>query len=183
MTRKGSGRAYVRFSTVTWRSLIPSSRALCALGLLRLISSARTMLANRGPGENVKFRLSASKMWTPRTSCGRRSLVNCTRRNVPEMLAAMARASGVFPVPGKGEAMRKIPGRNDRPLETSEEADLFRVAFPEDWERMRSVARGEETADAARKARWEATVEIVRRALSAPPSLPAPFPSGAEGFG
>src|SRR4030042_18586 len=69
MTRKGSGRAYVRFSTVTWRSLIPSSRALCALGLLRLISSARTMLANRGPGENVKFRLSASQMWAPRRMC------------------------------------------------------------------------------------------------------------------
>ena len=78
--------------------------------------------------------------------------------------------------------MRKIPGRNDRPLETSEEAELFRAAFPEDWERMRNVARGEETADAARKARWEATVEIVRRALSAPPSLPEPFRSAADVF-
>jgi DNA repair protein RadC len=47
---------------------------------------------------------------------------------------------------------------------------------------MRSVARGEETADAARRARWEATVELVRRALSAPPSLPEPFRSAADVF-
>ncbi len=78
--------------------------------------------------------------------------------------------------------MRKIPGRNDRPLETSEETELFQAAFPEDWERMRSVARGEETSDAARKTRWEATVEIVRRVLSAPPSLPEPFRSAADVF-
>jgi DNA repair protein RadC len=78
--------------------------------------------------------------------------------------------------------MRKIPGRNDRPLEASEEAELFRTAFPEDWGRMRSVARGEETADAARRARWEATVELVRRALSAPTSLPEPFRSAADVF-
>jgi len=78
--------------------------------------------------------------------------------------------------------MRKIPGRNDRPLEASEEAELFRAAFPEDWERMLRIARGEETADAARRARWEATVEIVRRALSAPPSLPEPFRSAAGVF-
>jgi len=78
--------------------------------------------------------------------------------------------------------MRKNPGRNGRPLETSEEAELFRAAFPEDWERMRSVARGEEAADARREARWEATVEIVRRALSTPLSLPGPFRSAADVF-
>jgi len=78
--------------------------------------------------------------------------------------------------------MRKNPGRNGRPLEASEEAELFRAAFPEDWERMLRIARGEEPADAARKARWEATVEIVRRALSAPPSLPKPFRSAADVF-
>lgn len=55
-------------STDTWRSLIASSRALWARGLLRLISSASTMFAERGPGEEVKLLLSASKMWTRTTS-------------------------------------------------------------------------------------------------------------------
>ena len=78
--------------------------------------------------------------------------------------------------------MRKNPGRNGRPLEASEEAELFRAAFPEDWEAMRSAACGGEPVDAARRARWEAVVEIVRRALSAPCSLPDPYRSAADVF-
>ncbi|HSL92276.1 MAG TPA: JAB domain-containing protein [Candidatus Limnocylindrales bacterium] len=78
--------------------------------------------------------------------------------------------------------MRRNPGRDGRPLEALEEAELFRSAFPEDWEGMRRAARGEEPADAARRARWEAAVEIVRRALSAPSSLPGPFRSAADVF-
>jgi DNA repair protein RadC len=78
--------------------------------------------------------------------------------------------------------MRKDPGRDGRPLEASEEEELFRAAFPEDWEGMRSVARGEVPSDAARKLRWEAAVEIVRRVLSAPAFLPEPFRSAADVF-
>src|SRR4030067_903561 len=64
MTRNGSGRGYVFVSTDTWRSLIASSRALWARGLLRLISSARAMFANRGPGE--KARASSTSLLFPR---------------------------------------------------------------------------------------------------------------------
>lgn len=78
--------------------------------------------------------------------------------------------------------MPRLPGRNGRPLETSEEADLFRAAFPGDGDRMRSVARGEEPADAALRKRWEATVEIVRRALSAPLTRPEPYRSACDVF-
>jgi DNA repair protein RadC len=78
--------------------------------------------------------------------------------------------------------MRKCRGRDGRPLEAAEEAELFRTAFPEDAERMRRIARGEGPADAAGEARWEATVEIVRRALSAPSSPPEPFRSAADVF-
>jgi hypothetical protein len=60
MIRNGSGRGYVFVSTETWRSLIASSRALWARGLLRLISSASTMFAKSGPGAKVKLLLSAS---------------------------------------------------------------------------------------------------------------------------
>jgi len=52
MTKKGSGRAWVSPSTVTWRSPIASSSAACVFGGARLISSARTTLANTGPGAN-----------------------------------------------------------------------------------------------------------------------------------
>jgi DNA repair protein RadC len=78
--------------------------------------------------------------------------------------------------------MLRNPGRNGRPLEASEETDLFRSAFPGDWERMLRVARGEEPSDAALNSRWEAAVEIVRRALSAPRSLPEPFRSASDVF-
>lgn len=78
--------------------------------------------------------------------------------------------------------MRRKPGRNGRPMEAAGEAELFRAAFGEEWERMRDTAFGGEAADAGLRARWEATVELVRRALSAPPVLPEPFRSAADVF-
>ncbi|PWB66564.1 MAG: hypothetical protein C3F14_03895 [Deltaproteobacteria bacterium] len=86
------------------------------------------------------------------------------------------------PYPLQGGTMPRLPGRNGRPLEACEEADLFRAAFPGDGDRMRSVARGEETADPSLRKRWEAAVEIVRRALSAPPSRPEPYRSASDVF-
>ena len=48
----GLGRGCVTPSTVTPRSSIASRKADCVRGVARLISSARTMLANSGPGRN-----------------------------------------------------------------------------------------------------------------------------------
>ena len=81
--------------------------------------------------------------------------------------------------------MAKKPGRNGRPLEASEEEELFRLAFPDDWERMRKAAAeaGDRPSDGERRARWEAAVELVRRALSAPPEPAAPFRAADEVFG
>lgn len=79
--------------------------------------------------------------------------------------------------------MRKTPGRNGRPMESVGEADLFRIAFGEGWERMRNAAGGEAPGDAEAGARWEAAVELARRALSAPTALPEPFRSAADVFG
>jgi DNA repair protein RadC len=70
--------------------------------------------------------------------------------------------------------MKRIPGCEGRPLDGVGEEELFRAAFPEDWEGMRRAAGGTEPLDPLRRARWEAAVELARRALSVPedPSLP-----------
>lgn len=72
--------------------------------------------------------------------------------------------------------------RTWQPLgEWSEEA-LFRVAFPDDPEGMRRFASGPRDADPARRARWEAAVELARRALSAPSDRGAPHRSASDVF-
>ena len=76
--------------------------------------------------------------------------------------------------------MRGWAGRDGRPLEHEEEESLFRAAFPADWEGMRGAARGARPGDTAMTGRWEAVLEIARRALSAPRSRPAPFRSAGD---
>jgi DNA repair protein RadC len=87
--------------------------------------------------------------------------------------------SGHF-VPGGG--MPGVRGRRDRPLEREEEEALFRLAFPGDASPMRRVARGEGARDPGREIRWEAALELARRALSAPVARPVPFRCAAEVF-
>jgi DNA repair protein RadC len=78
--------------------------------------------------------------------------------------------------------MRIVPGRDGRPLETADEWDLFGMAFPGEGEEMRRASRGESPCDPSMAMRWEAVVEIARRALSAPMTRPEPFRSGADVF-
>ncbi len=78
--------------------------------------------------------------------------------------------------------MPDVPGRNGRPLESIEEAELFRIAFPDDGEGMRRAARAEPPGDPARSKRWEAALELARRALSAPRIRPAPLRAPAQVF-
>ena len=78
--------------------------------------------------------------------------------------------------------MPGIRGRRDRPLEREDDGTLFRVAFPGDGEPMRGVARGEGPRDPARELRWEAALELARRALSAPVARQEPFRCAAEVF-
>ncbi len=61
----------------------PRADALCVRGGVRLISSASTRFANTGPGRNSNSPDFASRIDTPTTSEGSRSLVNCMRWNVP----------------------------------------------------------------------------------------------------
>lgn len=73
-------------------------------------------------------------------------------------------------------------GRRARPLEGVEETELFGTAFPDDGERMRIAARGSEPGDAERILRWEAVLELARRALSVPRRRLEPFRSAADVF-
>ena len=83
---------------------------------------------------------------------------------------------------GTGERMRRRPGRPGRPLEGMDEATLFRAAFPEGWEEMRRVAREEEPSDGVVRERWEAVLELARRALSCPVPRSEPVKSAADVF-
>jgi hypothetical protein len=56
-----------------------SSSADCVLGVVRLISSASTMLVKSGPGLNTKSPVFGSHTETPSTSDGSMSEVNWMR--------------------------------------------------------------------------------------------------------
>src|SRR5215831_6711974 len=70
-------------------------------GVVRFTSSARTMWAKIGPGTNSNVRSFWLKTLEPVMSDGSRSGVHWMRRNVPPTEVARARASIVFPVPGR----------------------------------------------------------------------------------
>ncbi len=67
-------------------------------------------------------------------------------------------------------------------MDEAGEDDLFRVVFPDDWEGMLRAARGTPPSDPIRNARWEAAVELARRALSAPDDPAEPVRGGADVF-
>ena len=87
-------------STLTWRSSMASSSALCVLGLARFTSSASSSCVNTGPFLNEKPPLAESNTETPMMSAGSRSLVNCTRCQARPSTCASAWASVVLPTPG-----------------------------------------------------------------------------------
>ena len=78
--------------------------------------------------------------------------------------------------------MPGVTGRETRPLEGVDEAELFRRAFPGDGDGMLLAARGSERADPERHRRWEAVLEIARRTLAMPRRRPEPFRSAADVF-
>lgn len=72
--------------------------------------------------------------------------------------------------------------RPGRPFERMDETALFRTAFPEGWEGMRKAAAGEAPADDGMRERWEAVLELARRALSHPVPRAEPVRSAADVF-
>lgn len=72
-----------------------------------------------------------------------------------------------------------LPGR---PFEGMDERTLFRTAFPEGWEGLVKAASGKEPVDGSLRERWEAVLEVARRALSSSVPRSAPIQSGADVF-
>ncbi len=99
-TMNGRGSPCVVPSTVTPRSSMASRKADWARGVARLISSARTMLANSGPGLNSNVPCFWSKTSEPVTSAGSRSGVHWMRENARPRAAESVRTSSVFATPG-----------------------------------------------------------------------------------
>ncbi len=78
--------------------------------------------------------------------------------------------------------MREGAGRPGRPYGDVDEDTLFRVAFPKCWKEMREVAAGGKTAWGPLRERWDAVLEIARRALSRPCPRNGPVVSSADVF-
>lgn len=112
MTKNGRGSVCVTPSTLTVPSFIASSIADWVFGLARLISSAMTTLAKRGPGRKTKSPFERSKTPTPVRSLGSRSEVNWMRVVVPPTRRASARARVVLPTPGTSSRRRWPPARS-----------------------------------------------------------------------
>ena len=106
ITKNGAGRGWLTPSTLTAPDAIASSRALWVRGLARLISSASSTWANRGPGRKRKLPEAGSSTLTPIRSPGSRSLVNDCRRKPSPWLRASASARVVLPVPGRSSISR-----------------------------------------------------------------------------
>src|SRR5581483_11799533 len=113
----GRGSGYVEWSTETCASFMASSSADCVLGVVRLISSASTMLVKSGPALNTNSPRFGSHTETPSTSDGSMSEVNWMRWNETPMERASAEASVVLPTPGTS-SMRRWP-RATRPMTAS----------------------------------------------------------------
>src|SRR6266850_1296243 len=105
-TMNGLGNGYVEWSSDTCASFMASSKLDCVLGVVRLISSASTMLVKSGPGLNTKSPRSAWYTVTPRMSEGSMSEVNWMRWKPPPMERASAAARVVLPTPGTSSISR-----------------------------------------------------------------------------
>src|SRR5512133_346802 len=102
----GRASSYETPSIVTCCSCMHSSSADCVFGEARLISSTSRRLAKTGPGLNSNSFERWSNTFTPVTSDGSRSGVNCMRENDTSSERASALASIVFPTPGKSSRIR-----------------------------------------------------------------------------
>src|SRR5918998_6511573 len=99
-TRNGDGTGWVTPAMVTWRSAMTSRSADCTLAGARLISSARTKLANTGPSSTSKVPESARYTRVPVMSEGSRSGVNWSRVNEPPTAVATVSTVRVLARPG-----------------------------------------------------------------------------------
>src|SRR5919198_3030622 len=96
-----------------------SSRAACVFGEARLISSTRSRFAKTGPGRNSNSFDRWLNTFTPVTSDGSRSGVNCRRENEQSTERASAFARVVFPTPGRSSMIRWPSASRQRTVSSS----------------------------------------------------------------
>ena len=133
-TKKGAGSVYVSPAAVTIRSCIAWRRAACVLGGVRLISSARTTLANTGPSTNRKTRRpverSSSITSVPVMSVGMRSGVNWIRLNLRSSASASVEMRSVLASPGDADE-EDVAVSEQRREETVHDLPLAYDALPD----------------------------------------------------
>src|SRR5262245_40512471 len=103
MTKNGSGRLYVSWPALTWRSCIACSRAAWVLGGVRLISSASRMLVKIGPLTKRNSRRPwsfSSRTVVPVMSEGIRSGVNWMRLKATSRIWLIELTMSVLARPG-----------------------------------------------------------------------------------
>src|SRR6476659_1173581 len=122
-TKTGSGSGIVWPLALTLGSCIASSSAACVRGGARLISSAKTMLANTGPCTKRKLRAplaeSSSRISVPVMSLGTRSGVNWIRWKSRCTASASERTMSVFARPGTPTSSACPPAMSDIRISSS----------------------------------------------------------------
>ena len=101
MTKNGRANLSVFPARETLPSPMASRSALWALGVARLISSAKSIFVNIGPFFKRKLSLAGTNISVPRISEGIISFVNWILAKSHPITLAVAMARVVLPVPGK----------------------------------------------------------------------------------
>src|SRR5919201_5952296 len=134
-----------------------SRSAACVFGEARLISSTSSRFANTGPGLNSNSFVLWLKTFTPVTSDGSRSGVNCSRENEQSSERARAFASIVFPTPGKSSMIRWPSLIRQSTLRRSVSSGAWTTRA-----RLSTIARAISAASAARSSLAASSKELLR---------------------
>src|SRR4029079_13505582 len=167
-TKNGSGSGIVWPLAVTLCSCIASSSAACVRGGARLISSAKTMLANTGPCTKRKLRAplaaSSSRISVPVMSLGTRSGVNWIRWKSRCTASASERTMSVFARPGTPTSSACPPAMSDIRISSST------VPWPT-MRRCTSARRRPAAATSASRSCSGRGVTVRGADVTSPPSL------------
>src|SRR5207237_473341 len=166
MPMVGSGRGCGSPSSVTCRSSIASRSAAWVFAGARFTSSASTTLAKTGPSRIRKELVAISKMLVPTISLGMRPGVNWIRLKLPPIRRAAVRASSVFAVGGRQDAIKRCR-RIEAVARGEPKAKVTPKTFARDLVFPRAAQESGETADVLEARARRPRIRRKRRAESA----------------